>query len=53
MLEISLSYQHPPETRRHSPLCIAMQPRQNHQERFLGFRVLKGTGNGHQAAEKR
>jgi len=30
-----------------------MQPRQNHQGRFSGFKPEKGAGNGHQAAEWR
>lgn len=36
--EIRLWLQHASETARHSPACIAMQTRKNHQKRFFGFR---------------
>jgi len=41
------------EIARHSPACIAMQVRRNHQGHFSGFGTGKGAGNSHPAAETR
>lgn len=51
--KIPLRLQYPPETARHSPSCIVMQPRQNDEVAFSGIWTGKGVGNGGQAPETR
>ncbi|EOR0139270.1 hypothetical protein DT417_RS27325, partial [Escherichia coli] len=51
--ESRLSCQHPPQIDRHSPACIAMQPRRNHQARFFTIWTGKDAGNRQEGAETR
>lgn len=53
VLEMSIWLQLPRETPDHSLVCIAMQPRQNHQGRFFTIQAGKGAQNGPDAAETR